>query len=255
MKTRILFLLILFLPEIILAQFEQKLSFNISAGSFKTVGPKTFTPDWAPDENEPLQMTNFRPGLMGNAGIQYNMNRHLSLCADINVMYAGNWFYSTYDNVNCFDFQLYQYDTTDVLLTEGSNELTLMNMSLGFAPKYYLLPGKKLNPYIFTGITVNYTKSTYSDNYWKARRDFNMLDPDDTGPSNDYLEENTGIGFHPGIGIEYSLSDNIGFYISAGYFFINLKTKNFKSESRKENLHSINVHGGIRFSFLKSKEL
>ena len=245
----------MFLPGIIMAQFEQKLSINLSAGSFKTLGPKTFIPDYAPEEREPLQMSNFQPGFLGNAGIQYNMNRHLSLCTDLIFMYSGNWNYRKKEGGNWFDFQLYQYDTTDILLAEGSNELTLLNLSLGFTPKYYILPGKKFNPYIFTGITYNYTKSAFSDNYWKARRDFNMLAPDDTGPSNDYLEKNTGIGFHPGLGVEYSLSDNIGFYISAGYYFIHLRTENFKSESRKENLHAINVQGGIRFSFLKSKEL
>jgi Outer membrane protein beta-barrel domain len=255
MKTRILFLFILFLPEIILAQFEQKLSVNISAGSFKTVGPKTFAPEYAPEEREPLQMPGFRPGYLGNAGIQYNMNRHLSLCADLIFMYSGNWYYKKKEGGNWFDFQIYQNDTTDVLLAEGSNELTLMNISLGFAPKYYLLPGKKFNPYIFTGITFNYTKSVFSDNYWKARRDFNMLAPDDTGPSNDYLEKNSGIGFNPGVGVEYHLSDKFGFYISAGYYFVQLKMENFKAECRKENLHSINLQGGIRFSFLKSKEL
>lgn len=255
MKKYILLILFAIFPLIVFAQFEQKLSINLSAGTFKTIGSKVFIPEWAPDEREPLQMPNFRPGVLGDASLQFNVNRHLSLTADLGLLYSGNWYYSFYDNVNCLDFELYQYDTTDVLLASGSNELTLLNLSLGFAPKYYLLPGKKINPYIFAGVTINYTKSTYNDNYWNARRDFNMLDPDDTGPSNDYLEKNFGIGFHPGFGAEYSLSDNIGFFISAGYYIILLNKENFKSESREENFHSINLHGGVRFSFLKSKNL
>jgi outer membrane protein W len=255
---RIIFLSIIFFPFITQAQFEQKLSINLSAGPFKTIGKKDFVPysDY-PTEYWPYQLSNFRTGVMGNLGFQYNLNRHLSLDADLGLMYSGGWYYSLNDNgVNYLDFQLYQDDTTDVLIAEGSNEMTLLNLSFGFAPKYYLLPGKKINPYIFVGINLNYTTSTFTDNRWLAREKYNMPNPDP--PCNDFLEKNFGLGFHPGFGAEYSLNDKIGFFISAGYYFILLNKDNFKEEARienKENLHSINLHAGIRFSFLKSKNL
>ena len=258
MKKQVLSLLVMFISLFVNAQFEQKLSINLSAGTFKTIGPKTFHYSWDTDPNafDPLQMPNFRSGFLGNISLQFNMNRHLSLNADLGLMYSGKWYYSRYDDgVNYLDFQLYQYDSTDVLLEEGSNEMSLSNLSVGIAPKYYLLPWKKINPYFFTGITINFTNVTFTDNYWQARHDNDMLDPDDTGPYNDFLEKNFGIGFHPGFGAEYSLSDNIGFFISAGYHLILLNKENFKEQDREENFHSINLQGGIRFSFLKSKNL
>jgi len=260
MKKPIVLIIITFFPFIIQAQFEQKLSINLSAGPFKTIGPKDYVPyEDYPNEFWPYQMSNFRTGIFVNLSFQYNLNRHLSLTADLGLMYSGAWYYSYADDgINFLDFQLYQDDTTDILLEEGSNEMTILNLSLGFAPKYYFLPGKKINPYIFTAITLNMTQVTYTDNYWQARKDHDMLAPDDTGPSNDWLEENVGIGFNPGLGAEYSLNDNIGFFISAGYYFILLHEENFKTEEQrenKENFHSINLHAGVRFSFLKSKDL
>ena len=260
MKRKITFFCLIFFPIIIQAQFEQKLSINLSAGPFITIGKKDFAPypDY-PTDFLPYQMPNFRTGVFGNIGLQFNANRHLSLNTDLGLMNSGTWYYSFHnDGINYLDFQLFEDDTTDVLLAEGSNEMTLLNLSLGFAPKYYLLPGKKINPYIFAGITINFTKVTFTDNYWQARKDNNMLAPDDTGPYNDFLEKNFGIGFHPGIGAEYNLNDNIGFFISAGYYIILLNKDNFKPQERvenKENFHSVNLHAGIRFSFLKSKNL
>lgn len=256
MKKQIIIVIIIFFPFITRAQFEQKLSINLSAGTFKTIGSKTYLPEWASsqEESEPLQMPNFRPGVLGIAGIQFNLNRHLSLSADLGLMYSGQWYYNVYDNVNYLDFAIYD-SITDELLADGSDELTLLNISIGFTPKYYLFPGKKINPYIFAGLTLNYTKSDFTDNQWQAYHDLNMLDPDDTGPCSPYLENSFGLGFYPGLGGEYNLSDNIGFFISMGYHLILLKKENFKSPEQEENLNFIDFHAGVRFSFLKSKNL
>jgi opacity protein-like surface antigen len=256
MKKHILVLLFAVSPLIVFAQFEQKLSLNFSAGTFKTIGSKTYMPEWAysQDESEPLQMPNFRPGILGNAGIQFNVNRHLSLSADLGLIYSGQWYYNVYDNVNYLDYEIYD-PVTDDLLADGSDELTLLNVSFGIAPKYYLLPGKKINPFILAGLTLNYTKSDFTDNQWQAYHDLNMLDPDDSGPCSPYLENSFGLGFHPGLGGEYNLSDNIGFFISMGYHLILLNKENFKSPEQEENINFIDFHAGVRFSFLKSKNL
>jgi opacity protein-like surface antigen len=250
----------LIFPSIILAQFEQKLSINLSAGPFKTIGSKDYVPyEDYPNEYWPYQMSNFKTGITGDLGFQFNLNRHLSLCIEVGLMYSGGWYYSLADDgTNWLDWTLYQYDTTDVVLETGSNEMTFFNLSFGLASKYYILPNRKINPYIFAGIMLNFTTVNYTNNYWQARKDHDMLAPDDTYPTNDFLEENTGIGFNPGLGAEYNLNDKIGFFISAGYYFIFLKEENFKLEEQrqnKENFHSINFNAGIRFSFLKSKNL
>ena len=256
MKKHILFLLFAISPLIVCAQFENKLSINLSAGTFKTIGSKTYLPEWASsqDESEPLQMPNFRPGILGNAAIQFNLNRHLSLSADLGLIYSGQWYYNIYDNVNYLDYAIWD-SITDELLADGSDEMTLLNLSIGFAPKYYLLPGKKINPFILLGLSLNYTKSDFTDNQWQAYHDLNMLDPDDSGPCSPYLENSFGVGFHPGLGGEYNLSDNIGFFISMGYHLILLSKEKFKSPEQEENLNFIDLHAGVRFSFLKSKNL
>lgn len=256
MKKLIVITGILLFPLSLNAQFEQKVSFNISAGIFKSIGTKTYTPQWASsgDEYEPFQMPSYRPGVYINGAFQFNINRHLSLEASIGYMYSSSWFYDMYENTNYLYYSV--YDTiNDILLAEGENELNFSNLSVGLAPKYYLFPGKKFNPYLFVGININFTKAEYTDNNWQALKDLDMLDPDDTGPDNPFLEKNTGIGLNPGLGVEYSLNDKIGFFLSAGYYFILLDKSNFKTPEQVENFNSLFFQAGIRFSFLKSKEL
>ena len=82
-----------------------------------------------------------------------------------------------------------------------------------------------------------------------------MLDPDDTGPYNSNLETNFGIGFNPGFGIEYRPNERINIYLSSGLYFIVLNKENFKSPEREENFKAFILHTGIRFNFIKSKDL
>ncbi len=246
----------LLIPFLLNAQFEQKMSFSLSAGIFKTVGAKTYTPEWAsdPDEWAPYQMPNYRPGIFVNGALQLNINRHFSLGIDVGYMHSGSWFYNEYEGVNCLDFEV--YDTiADELLTEGENELDLTNISIGLVPRYYLYPWEKFSFFLFAGLNINFTKAEYQDNEWKANREYGMLDPDDTGPWDPYLEVNTGLGVVSGFGLEYDLNDKIGFYLSAGYHYTLLDEKNFKTPEQVENFQAINVHAGIRMSFLKSKKL
>jgi opacity protein-like surface antigen len=247
---------ILLMPLLLNAQFEQKMSFSLSAGAFKTIGAKTYTPEWAsePDEWEPYQMPNYRPGIQINGAIQLNINRHFSLGLDVGYMHAGSWFYNAYEGVNYLHYEV--YDTiADELLADGVNELNFTNISIGLVPRYYFHPWEKFSLFLFAGLNINFTSAEYEDNEWKADKEFGMLDPDDTGPYDPYLEENTGLGVISGFGAEYDLNDNIGFYLSAGYQFIMLDEKNFKMSEQVENFQALNLQAGIRFSFLKSKKL
>ncbi len=255
MKKLIFITGMFFLPLLIHAQFEQKLSFNVSAGIFKTFGTKTYIPDWSadPDDSEPYQMPNYRPGISIKGSIQFNINRHFSLKAEVGYMHSGSWSYFSND-INYLHYTF--YDTiTDELLAEGENELDFTNLGIGITPVYYFLPEKKINPYLFFGVNINFTKAAFRSNEWQAEKDLGMLDPGDTTPWNDFMEENTGLGLNPGIGLLYNMNERLGFTFTAGYYLIFLDESNFKSSDQVENFHSFTIQAGIRFSFLKSKEL
>lgn len=247
---------IVLIPFLLNGQFEQKMSFSLSTGIFKTVGKKTFTPEWAsePGDFEVYQMPNYKPGIYVNGALQLNVSRHFSLGLEVGYMHSGSWFYDAYEGVNFLYYEV--YDTiAEELLAEGENELDLTSISIGLTPRYYFYPWEKLSLFLFAGVNINFTKAEFQNKEWEADREFGMLDPDDTGPWDPFLEENTGLGLISGFGIEYDLSDKIGFYLSAGYHFIMLDEKNFKMTEQAENFQAINVHAGIRLSFLKSKKL
>lgn len=255
MKKPTLSLFLFILSYLTAAQFEQKVSLNIEAGTFITIGSKTYEPEWASssEDFEPSQMANYKPGIQAGLGLQYNINRRFSLEADAGIMISGKWFYPVYDNVSYLDYFI--HDTiTDELLAQGSDELDFFNLRIGITPKYYLGPGKNWNPYLFTGLNINYTSVNFRDNQWQAYKDLNMLEPNDTEPSNPYLESNIGIGLNPGVGIEYSFGDKLGLYVSSGYHFILLNKQNFKSIEQEENFHALTFLAGLRFSFIKSKD-
>ena len=136
-----------------------------------------------------------------------------------------------------------------------SNYLDIFNYSLGIKPIYYLSQGKKWKPFLFAGVNFNLTRAWYEDTQWIKLEELNMLLPDDTGPYNENLEENYGIGFNPGLGLEYFPKDRIMFSLSTGYYFIKLKEENFKSPSRVENFNAFVIQAGLRLYFIKSKDL
>jgi hypothetical protein len=248
MKIKGFALLFLFFPITTYAQFEQKVSVNFSAGIFKTFGY-----DMGEHDYDPLQMPHYRPGIDADAGIQYNISRRFSVMATAGIMYSGSWSFMI------GDYDYLHYTITDPVseetLAEGLNKLNLFNFQVGIYPKFYLLPSKKWNPYLFTGISINFTRSKYTDNYWKDADRLNSLPPDDTGPYDPFLEKNTGLGFVPGFGIEYSRSDRFRIYMSTGYYLILLHEVNFKSEYVTENFNAAFLQLGIRLAFLKSKDL
>jgi len=248
MRHKILPLVFLLSPILLNAQFEQKVSINFSVGGFKTFGY-----EMGEYEYDPLQMPHYKSGLIAEAGFQYNVNRHFSIMAATGIMYSGSWSFI----IGEYDYLHYTIidSITEQVLAEGINKLNFFNFSVGVFPKYYLLPSKKWNPYVFAGLSINYTHAKYTDNYWKDANDHNYLPPDDNGPYDPFLEKNTGVGFIPGIGIEYSRNDKFKLTLTSGYSLILLKEENFKNQYVIENFNAFFLQIGARLSFLKSKNL
>jgi opacity protein-like surface antigen len=256
MKKSALISVIILLPFLLHAQFEQKMSFNISAGGFKTVGKKTYVPQWAsdPSDYEPSQMVNYKPGYYLQAALQLNLNRHFSIQADVGYAHSPSWYYAT-DDVSYLAYNIYDSLDENIVLAQGEDELNLTNVSIGLTPKYYLSPGEKLNPYVFLGVNMNLTSCEYRSNEWYDARDVGYLDPDDLVPWNDYLENSSAFGIRPGFGADYQLSERIGLFATGGYQFIAIDKKRFKSSEQEENLHFLYLQVGVRLSFMKSKQL
>jgi opacity protein-like surface antigen len=257
MKQKTLLILLLLIPAVAISQFEQKVSVNLSAGMFSTFGESVYQPDYwsSPEDDQPRQMANYNPGVQAMFGIQYNVSRRFSVQADAGVMHSGSWFYDVGEGENYYEYRIWNPDDEEELLKSGENELTLLNIGIGLTPKFYLLPGKRFNPFLFAGISLNFTSTTFEDNEWQAYHDLDMLDPDDSGPDRANIENNTGAGFFPGIGLELALSDRIGFFIISGASFVLLKEENFYIPEQKENLNAFTAQAGLKVSFLKSKDL
>ncbi len=247
MKNKFWFFFLLVFPSLSQAQFEQKVSLNFATGIFKTFGKKV-------GEYEPMQMPNYGVGFSAIGGLQFKINERFSLSAEFGFMSSHSWYYSEGDNFNYLYWSIND-SITDELIEEGEDYLDITNYSIGIKPKYYLLHDKKWIPYFYAGVNINWTSAWFENNLWPALNKWNMLDPDDTGPYNGNLEKNFGIGFNPGLGVEYSLNDKFIFYLSSGYYFIILNKDNFKSPSREENFNAFVLQAGLRFNFIKSKDL
>jgi opacity protein-like surface antigen len=257
MKQKTVFIFLLLIPAVAMSQFEQKISINLSGGIFTTFGNPVYQPDYwsSPEDDQPRQMANYNPGVHAMLGVQYNVNRHFSVQADVGVMHSGSWFYDIGEGENYYEFRIWDPDNEEEMLASGENELTLLNIGIGLTPKFYLLPGKRFNPFLFAGVSLNFTSTTFDDNQWQAYHDLDMLDPDDSGPDRANIENNTGAGLFPGIGLELALSDRIGFFIMSGASFVLLNEDNFYTPEQKENLNAFTAQAGLKISFLKSKDL
>jgi opacity protein-like surface antigen len=245
---KILFLLsFVFVSLSAIAQFEQKLGINLAAGGFKTIGfPDT--------DNMPMQMPNYKPGFALNGGLQFKISKRLSLTAEGGIMISQKWTYKGEDYIN--DLTWVINDTvTGALLAEGENYLDIYNYSFGIKIKYYFLPEKKWDPYFHAGVNINWTRSFFDNTEWAAFKKLGYLGVEDTIPGNDNLENSFGFGFSPGIGIEFSPNDKLHFYLESGYYLIILDKQKFKDVLREENFHAIRLQLGLRWNFIKSKEL
>jgi len=247
MKKKGFLLTFLIIPLIAGAQFEQKASINFSMGVFKTLGDKTIDP-------LPRQMPWYKPGIAAKGGVQFNINSRFSLLTEIGIMYSSKW----YCNVDDYDWMTYEvWQDTTTMLSSGLNEMSLLNLSLEFTPKLYLIPESKFSPFLFAGISLNYTKAPFEDNSWKDYVFYGLSEPGDTEYWT-YLEKNFGVGFNPGIGIEYSPNDKIALFFTSGFYVVFINSENYPYDSREDikgNLNAFHAEAGIRFSFLKSKDL
>lgn len=230
------------------SQFEYKMGINLSSGSFKTFGYATGADDYTPN-----QMPHYMPGIMVDGGLQFNINRRLSLVLGSNIMYSWKWSYKI-DGADWMYYEVLDTNTYEVL-TSGMNELKFFNFNIGITPKYYLSPGARWNPYIFTGINLNFTKAYYANNQWYDEKQYGYIPPEENDPYNPYLEHNVGIGLIPGFGIEYSTGSKYSFALETGYSLIFMKEGNFENTDNTENFNAIFFRIGIRFNFLKSKNL
>lgn len=247
MKQKLFSVLLLLLALNASAQFEQKASLNFSAGIFKTLGSKTI-------ESVPLQMPWYKPGISADAGFQYNLSKNFSLVAEIGVLYSSKW--------NCiidgYDWMTYEvWQDTVTILSSGLNEMSLINFSLAVKPKIYLIPESKLRPFIFAGLSINYTKAPFKDRYWDDCIRFGLNDPGDESPW-PYLQKNIGLGINPGFGFEYAPADKIAFWLASGINLILMNENNFPYDSRddiRSHLTAFHVNAGFRFNILKSKDI
>jgi opacity protein-like surface antigen len=247
MKKGFLLFLVVFSPFLANAQFDQKVSLKFNAGTFKTFGKKL-------GQYEPMQMPNYKMGFSANAGVQFKVSTQFSLSAELGIMISQRWSYSEGGNDN----YLYWYindPVTEAVIAEGESYLDIYNYSIGVRPIYYLNEGKKLSFFVYAGVNINSTKAIYEDTRWIKLKELNMLPPDDTGPYNYNLEKNIGLGFNPGLGLEFFPKERIGLNLTTGYYFIMLNKKNFISPEREENFNAVVIQAGLRFYFIKSKDL
>jgi len=246
------------------AQFEQKLSLNLSAGYFTTLGWEDYEPSLTIGQEiyEPYLIANFGSGVSISAGIQYNFSRHLSVEFFAGFQFSGRWYYDySEDDAAPFNYLYWevQEDTIDYnVVASGEHYMDLSNLQFGLAPKYYLMPGKKVNPFLMAGITLNYVDVYFEDSEYLAREELGMLEGyEGYNELENWFDYHVGIGIKAGVGIELVISDRIGITALAHYDFVPLPVSAFldEDEDLNENFHGLNIQLGARFSFLKSKDL
>ncbi|MCF8380780.1 MAG: outer membrane beta-barrel protein [Bacteroidales bacterium] len=246
MKTILLITALFFIPILASAQFDQKMSLNFSVGGFETIGKKY-------GEIDVYQMPNYKIGPAFNLGIQFQLNNRLSLLAEAGFMFSHSWNYS--DQNGDWIYWTIEDSISGEEIENGENYLEISNYSFSLKPLYYLNPDSKFSPYLFAGISFNYTTAYYEDTYWNALNEMNLLAQDDTEPYIPFLEKNTGLGVNPGFGLEYSPGKQFHFYFSSSYYFMPLQSKNFKYPEAKENFHALVFQFGTRYNFIKTKDL
>lgn len=249
MKKILILIFALLVPAILNSQYNQKLSINLSLGTFKTFGEK-YTEDGGA-----MQFPNYLPGFAGNAGIQLKLGEHFSITGEFGLMFTTRWDYKASPDDESSLHWTVNDPVTGEVLESGENYLDFFNYAFLVKPKLYLLREKKWNPYFFTGVTINITRCWFENNLWYAMKEWGQVPPEETEPWSDILQENTGIGINPGLGLEFTPANMVHIYLETGYYYISLKEENFTDPSRVENFNAFVIQAGIRINFLKSKDL
>ena len=251
MKKYTVFYLILFIPFLCYGQFEQKVTFSCSAGfcspqalltGYNSTDPSTkktfagyqYTDAYGVKYDRPYIFENFSSGAFFNAGVQYNLNRHLSMGGKIKPLYLFNWDHgkNVYPNI----------------------DMTLFNLGLAANTKYRLIPSSKVCPYIYLEGSLNYT--TLSFKYNMSGTTF--ITKPQQQPA--FLNSSLGFGVNPAFGLELNLNDHLGLYLQAGYNYIFIDDKNFNAvyydgHLEQEDFRTIYIEIGLNFSFIKSSNL
>ncbi|HDR68271.1 MAG TPA: hypothetical protein ENN61_04390 [Bacteroidaceae bacterium] len=100
-------------------QFEHKMSVNLSFGGFKTFGHATAENDYTP-----FQMPHYRPGIITDAGLQYNINRIFSVMVHAGIMRSWSWKFVDHNGHDWLAYEI-QDPVTEEVLEDGDNELDL----------------------------------------------------------------------------------------------------------------------------------
>ena len=231
------------------------MSLTLSAGMFKTFGDKYG--ERSGEAPLPRQMTWYKPGISGELGFQLYISDHFSVLAEIGALYSPKWECIEEDGYNWMSFELYDKLDGTTLLASGLNENSLINLDFSIKPKIYLLPGKKLNPFIFTGININFTKAPYVNNYWKEYLAHDQFVEGDA-PDVTTLDHSVGLGINPGLGLEYHINEKISLSLTAGDFLVFINQDKYPYNYRDlidGNLNAFQIHAGLRMYFKKIKEL
>lgn len=257
------------------AQFEHKVTLNFSLGLISPVGvneyiyPVTnmhYTNNWL----MPYLFSNFNNGYSFTGGAQFNINRYFALGTGVGAEVIGGWDYIDSYNMNGVrierDFLEWTItDGEDNVLSSGTNELNLYNLSIGVFPRINLAYGRKLNPYFFVEVTFNYTDINYVDNRRQSWIDMGYSASDyDAWYSSltsrtaykDTPQHSFGVGLYPGFGFDLNVSNAMGVFIHGGYSYISInKTDLEQANLEPENFNTIKVEMGLKFSFLRSKDI
>lgn len=244
-------------PVSLQAQFEQMLSVNVSAGYFNTMGWSGWEENW--EDHGPSLMPNFKGGPAVTAGLQYNFSRHFSVEFQLGFSFAPGWYFDaspeSEEEYNYLHYEIYD-EATGTVLAEGENYMDLNNLHVGIAPRYYFIPGSRLNPFVYAGLSLNYMDVYFDNLEYKACEDLGRPDLYQENPElSEWFDYHVGIGMMAGAGVEYVLNDSWGFFMVASYHFVPLSEETFYGDSFLMNYHDLAIQLGTRFSFLKSKNL
>jgi len=89
--------------------------------------------------------------------------------------------------------------------------MDMTKLHFGIAPRYYFIPGGRFNPFVYAGVTLNYTDVYYEDNEYAACETLERLDLyEENTDLTEWFEYQVGIGFMAGAGLDYSLNDACG---------------------------------------------
>jgi hypothetical protein len=256
------------------AQFEQKVTLNFSVGSIMPIGVKEYTyksinGDYINTWLMPYLFSNYKMGYSFTGGALFNINRYFSLGTGIGVERIGNWEYTDSYTMNGVryekEFLAWEITQEGSVLDEGINELKMYNLSIGVFPRVNLAYGKRLNPYVFVEVTFNYTDINYVDNRrdsWidlgGSEQSYDEWFESLSSPSayNKTPQSSFGVGLYPGVGFDFNLNSNMGLFIQGGYSFISINKSDLEEANLEpESFNTIKVEVGIKFSFLRSKDI